>query len=228
VTRIVADYAFTQKNYDDAAKYFEMIKGEESKKSRLSCFVSDRRAITRRIIKKPRSCSSRWRVLTPLNAEVFKILFDIASHDSYHEGGRDGIPEEATLTLRPGDAAAQKTLADMLYDHKDFAGALAAYRLALKADPGIRGIYKQYVEIVMKEGDEGRNRQGIDGGDCRGRGRRGDVQRARRIVSGAQGAYAKAIEMYQKVAPARPEKRRDPGRACRLSGKKRAICSRPP
>ena len=56
------------------------------------------------------------------------------------------------VALKPGDAEAQKDLGDMLYESKNSAGALSAYRAALVADPAIKGIYKHYVELVMAKG----------------------------------------------------------------------------
>ena len=195
VIRIVADYAFTQKNYDDAAKYFEMIKGEESKKADF-LFRFGQACYYAKNYKKAVELLKQVALLTPLNAEVFKILFDIASHDNTMKADAT-VYLRKLVALRPGDAAAQKTLADMLYDHKDFAGALAAYRLALKADPGIRGIYKQYVEIVMKEGTKEEIVKALTGAIAAGEADAGMYSELGGSFQ-AQGAYAKAIEMYQK------------------------------
>jgi tetratricopeptide (TPR) repeat protein len=54
--------------------------------------------------------------------------------------------------LRPHDARAHHDLADYLYDQKDYAGALMAYRAALTADPSIKGIYKRYGECIAAHG----------------------------------------------------------------------------
>ncbi|MBN2188638.1 MAG: tetratricopeptide repeat protein, partial [Chitinispirillaceae bacterium] len=53
------------------------------------------------------------------------------------------------VALVPGDGNAQRDLGNVLYDRKDFSGAQAAYRAALKADPNIRGFFKKYAELVM-------------------------------------------------------------------------------
>jgi len=40
----------------------------------------------------------------------------------------------------------------MMYEIKNFTGALAAYRSALAADPSLKGFYKRYVELVGAQG----------------------------------------------------------------------------
>ncbi len=58
--------------------------------------------------------------ITPQSADVYKRLYDLA--------GRAGTKEEVLLylkkytSLNSKDAAAQKNLGNMLYDHKDFPG----------------------------------------------------------------------------------------------------------
>jgi tetratricopeptide (TPR) repeat protein len=53
------------------------------------------------------------------------------------------------VELVPTDATAQRDLGNLLYDRKDFTGALAAYRAALKSDPAIKGFFKKYAELVI-------------------------------------------------------------------------------
>ncbi len=49
----------------------------------------------------------------------------------------------------PADAGSLVRLGDVLYEKKNSAGALAAYRKALKADPMVTGFYKRYAELVI-------------------------------------------------------------------------------
>ncbi len=51
--------------------------------------------------------------------------------------------------IDPSDAAALKTLGDILYDKKNSTGALAVYRQVIKADPTSTGFYKRYAELVV-------------------------------------------------------------------------------
>ncbi len=55
--------------------------------------------------------------------------------------------------LKTDDADAQAKLGDLLYDRKDDEGALVAYRYALKTNPSFKGIYKKYVELVLRNGN---------------------------------------------------------------------------
>jgi tetratricopeptide (TPR) repeat protein len=150
IARTVADYEYSQKNYDEAIKYFAMITGPEAKNADVlfkygqSCYsVKDTR--------KAKDIFVELAVLTPKNAEVFRILFDIASKDSSMKGDA-ALYLHKYVALKPSDADAQKNLGDMFYDAKNYAGAFAAYRAALTADPTLKGFYKRYVELVMTMG----------------------------------------------------------------------------
>jgi tetratricopeptide (TPR) repeat protein len=195
ITRTVADYAFAQKNYEEAAKYFEAVKGEETKKADF-LFRYAQACYNAKNYKKAVELCKQVAVLTPLNAEIFRILFDIASHDNTMKNDATGYLKKY-VALRPGDASAQKNLGDILYDQKDYAGALAAYRLAIKADPGIKGIYKQYVEMVMQRGAKEEIVKALTGAIAAGE---ADAGMYFELGSSFQklAAYPKAIEMYQK------------------------------
>ena len=85
--------------------------------------------------------------LEPRDAAIVKNLADIST--------KLGNSSDAVLYLSkyvelvPTDAAAQRDLGNLLYDRKDFSGALAAYRAALKSDPTIKGFFKKYAELVI-------------------------------------------------------------------------------
>ena len=86
--------------------------------------------------------------LTPRDQKVFRSLYDIAS-----AGGKK---KEATeylkkyIALKPTAAEAHKNLALLLFEAKDFDGALAAFREARKLDPAVTGIYKPFMTILIE------------------------------------------------------------------------------
>ncbi len=106
--------------------------------------------------------------------------------------------------LSPSDAAAQKNLGDMLYDQKDLAGALAAYRLALKADPSIKGLYKRYCELVMTRGTPDETAKALAGAVTAGE---ADAQMYLSLgaIYQKQGSFAKAVATYQKALALDPK-----------------------
>jgi tetratricopeptide (TPR) repeat protein len=86
--------------------------------------------------------------LTPNDHVVFKSLYDIAI--------ADGKKKEAIahlrrfIALRPTVAEAHKNLGLLLYEDKDFDGALMAFREARRLDPAVRGIYKDFMDILIQ------------------------------------------------------------------------------
>jgi tetratricopeptide (TPR) repeat protein len=198
----VAENSFSQKNYEDAIKYYDMAKGDEMKKPELlfrfgqACYFSKnyRRAIDlcKLVIEQ-----------APQNAEAYKMLFDMSSRDNALKG--DAVTYlKKYLELRPGDAPAQKNLADMLYDQKDLSGALAAYRQALKADPAMKGFYKQYVDLVMQRGAKDEIVKTINGAIAAGEAD-ANMYGALATFYQKQGNFAKAIEMFQKAIQLDPK-----------------------
>jgi tetratricopeptide (TPR) repeat protein len=202
VALLVAENSFTQKNYDDAIKYYDMVKNDEMKKSEYlfrfgqACYFSKnyRRAIDlcKLVID-----------LAPQNAEAYKMLFDMSSRDN-------GLKSDAViylkryLALRPTDAPAEKNLGDMLYEQKDLPGALSAYRQALKADPSIKGLYKQYVELMMQRGTKEEIVKTINGAIAAGEAD-ATMYNSLAALYQKQGNYAKAIEMFQKALQLDPK-----------------------
>jgi len=87
--------------------------------------------------------------LTPNDHVVFKSLYDIAM--------ADGKKKEAVghlrkfIALRPNVAEAHKNLGLLLYEEKDFDGALVAFREARKLDPAVKGIYKEFMDVLIKK-----------------------------------------------------------------------------
>jgi len=87
--------------------------------------------------------------LTPKDPAVFKGLYDIAVSEGKKKDAVNHLRKY--IALKPGLADAQKNLGLLLYDEKDFDGALAAFREARKADPAVTGIYKAYVSVLMQK-----------------------------------------------------------------------------
>jgi tetratricopeptide (TPR) repeat protein len=85
--------------------------------------------------------------LEPRDAAIVKNLADIST--------KLGNSSDAVLYLSkyvelvPTDATAQRDLGNLLYDRKDYPGALAAYRAALQSDPQIKGFFKKYAELII-------------------------------------------------------------------------------
>jgi tetratricopeptide (TPR) repeat protein len=195
VAQAVADNCFAQKNYEEAVKYYEMVRGEETKKADF-LFRFGQACYFAKNYKRAIELCKQVAEATPLNAEVFKILYDITTRDIALKSEAAGYLKKY-LALKPGDAAAQKGLGDMLYEQKDFAGALSAYRAALKIDPGIKGLYKHYVELVMQRGTKEEIIKTLTGAIAAGE---ADANMYFELGSfyQKQNNFAKAIEMYQK------------------------------
>jgi tetratricopeptide (TPR) repeat protein len=87
--------------------------------------------------------------LTPKDPAVFKSLYDIAVADGKRKEAVGHLRKY--IALKPGTADAQKSLGILLYDEKDYDGALAAFREARKIDPAVTGIYKDYMAILISK-----------------------------------------------------------------------------
>ncbi len=89
--------------------------------------------------------------LTPKDPEVFKSLYDIAVADGKKKDAIGHLRKYISLKPVPVDADAQKKLGLLLYDDKDFDGALSAFREARRANPAITGIYKAYISVLIQK-----------------------------------------------------------------------------
>ena len=85
--------------------------------------------------------------LEPKDASIVKNLADIST--KLGNSGDAVLYLSKYVELVPTDAAAERDLGNLLYDRKDFPGALAAYHAALKADPAIKGFFKKYAELLI-------------------------------------------------------------------------------
>ena len=125
----VGEFAYSQKNYADVIKYLGMVSGAEAENPSLLKMYADA-YYQNKDEAKAFDIYKKLALKTTTDADVFKKLYEIA--------GKLGAKEDALVylkkytALKPADVEAQRALGDILYEKKDNAGALAAYRLCLK------------------------------------------------------------------------------------------------
>jgi len=194
IAKTVAEYESGQKNFDEAIKYYAMVGGEDAKNADL-LFKYGQACYAVKDFKKAKEIFVQLALLSQKNADVFKTLFDITSKDNATKS-EAAMYLQKYVTLNPDDAAAQKNLGDMLYDAKNQAGALNAYKAALDADSTLKGFYKRYVELVMLKGTSEDVVTALTGAI-----KANEADAAMYSSMGAvyqkKAAYPKAIEMYQ-------------------------------
>jgi len=141
--------------------------------------------------------------LTPLDADVFKMLYDITSKDAQTKKDAS-VYLRKYAKLKPTDAQAQKDLGDLLYEEKNAEGALAAYKAALIADPAIKGFFKNYVALVMAKGMPEETIKALKGAIAAGE---ADAPMFANLGTVYQKAanYPKAIEMFSKALQLDPQ-----------------------
>ncbi len=196
LAHLVADYAYAQKNYDEAIRYYAMITGDEARKADY-LFNYGQACYNVKNLKKASELLNQLSTVAPQNPEVFKLLSQIASQDPGQKGSAADYLAKY-LALKPNDASSQKSLGDMLYDRKDLAGALKAYRKAIAADPSIKGIYKRYYELAASQGSAADIEAALSGAD-----NAGEVDAAMYTQLGSifekKALYPKALAYYQKA-----------------------------
>ncbi len=141
-------------------------------------------------------------VLAPKNPDVFKNLFTLAKENDETKNAISYL--RSYLSLNPNDAEAQRDLGDLLYERKDFNGALAAYRQAIKLDPTIKGFYKRYAEIVIAKGQQDEVIKALNGVIRTGEADFGTYQTLGMMYAKKK-LYDKSIEMYQKALQKQPQ-----------------------
>jgi tetratricopeptide (TPR) repeat protein len=202
IARIVGESEYAGKNYPSAVKYLSMITGADANTASTLRMLGDASYQSKDDFKSYQ-IFKQLATLTPSDPVVFKKLYEIA--------GRAGTKEEVLLylkkyaSLNASDAPAQITLGDMLYERKDNAGALAAYRAALKADPASKGLYGRYTELVM--GSNGTDIEliaALNGAVAAGE---ADVKMYVRLgeIYRKQTNYVKAAQMFEKASQLSPK-----------------------
>jgi tetratricopeptide (TPR) repeat protein len=141
-------------------------------------------------------------LLTPQNADVFKILYDLSSKSG--DRGAASVYLRKYLSINPSDAVAQRNLGDLLYELKDQDGALSAYRAALKLDPAIKGFYKRYAELVIAKGQQDEVIKVLSGAIKSGEADVGAYTTLGMIYQ-QKASYGKALDMYQKAMQIDPQ-----------------------
>jgi tetratricopeptide (TPR) repeat protein len=194
--RLVGDYSFEQKNYEDAVKYYSMVSGEEAQKSDFlfnygqACyFVKD--------YKKALEIFNKLALITPKNANLFKMMYDITKETNGKNSELISYLKKY-VSLKPEDAEAFKNLGDIYYEEKNYDAALESYNSALKANPQIKGFYKNYVEIVSKKGVQKDIIEALKGAISAGEADANMYMTLGNVYKDAAN-YSKAIEMYTKV-----------------------------
>ncbi|HUI90867.1 MAG TPA: tetratricopeptide repeat protein [Chitinivibrionales bacterium] len=202
VARAVGEYAYKQKNYDEAARYFAMVTGEDTRQPDFLMHFGQACYFAKNYVRAS-ALMNQLALLTPLNAEVFKTLYTIALQDSTQKGQAAGYLKKY-VALKPSDATAQRTLGDMCYDQKDASGALTAYRKAIALDPTVKGLYKRYFELATALGIQTDIAAALSGAINAGEADAG-MYAAQGNYYERQGACAKAIPMYQKALQSDPK-----------------------
>jgi len=195
----VAEYAYSQKNYEEAGRYFAMVTGEEAQKADF-LFHYGQTCYALQNFKKALDALNRVAVLTPQNPEVFKLLYSIAIQDSLQKNAAAGYLAKY-VALKPSDAVSQRSLGDMLYDRKDFDGALRAYRATLSLDPSAKGLYKRFYELAAKRGSPADKELALSGAVTSGEadaamcGQLGSVFEKKGLYDKAMTYYSRALQM---------------------------------
>ena len=149
IARLVGEAAFKNKNYAEAEKYFGMVTGADAEATDLLSQYAQAAYESKDDIKAI-MLYKQLAVLKTAGSQVFYRLYDLSARSGTKDDALNYLRKY--VAIKPSDAAAQRALGDILYDRKDEAGALGAYRAVLVADPAAKGFYQKYVELVMKKG----------------------------------------------------------------------------
>ncbi|MDR0306106.1 MAG: tetratricopeptide repeat protein [Chitinispirillales bacterium] len=200
VALMVARESFNAKQHSEAVKYFAMVQGEEAKKP---AFLKMYGTAAYEAKDNPRALTvlRELSVLTPRDAEVFKMLEDVCNRTNSTEMAVEFLKKYAAL--QPNDAAAQRRLGDALFARKDEPGALAAYRAVLKADPAAKGFYKNYVSLVLKSAPEAEKISALTGAIAANE---ADVSMyaALGAIHKSKNELAKAVPMFEQASKLDP------------------------
>lgn len=202
LAREIGEFAYSKKNYADVIKYLGMVSGAEAEKPALLKMYADA-YYQNKDEAKAFDIYKKLALKTTTDADVFKKLYEIA--------GKLGAKEDALVylkkytTLKPADVEAQRTLGDILYEKKDNAGALAAYRAVLKTDPKVKGFYKKYAELVMNSDAKDEEivavlNAGISAGEANF-----NMYKHLASIYSKKGDHVKAVGLYEKASQLEPK-----------------------
>lgn len=138
----------------------------------------------------------------------FELAFCNGKWHSDRKTGQQMGPYEAARALRPDNLAVWINLGNVLFDTKDLAGAVAAFKRAIELDPnsatghynlgGVLAIQKDYPGAVVAC----RRAIELDPTDAQAHYNLGNTLRAQKDYPGAVTAYRRAIELDPKFATA--------------------------
>jgi len=196
----VARDAFNAKQYSDAVKYFAMVQGEEAKKPEFvkmygtAAFEAKDNARALTVLKDLATPASK-------DADVFKMLEEVSRRTGANDMAVNYLKQY--VALRPQDVEASRRLGDALFDRKDEAGALAAYRTVIKADPTAKGFHKRYVGLVVRSGNEAEKMAALTAAIAANE---GDVTMYAELgkLHKAKGDFVKAASMYEQASKLQP------------------------
>jgi tetratricopeptide (TPR) repeat protein len=201
VALLVAQHFFNQKNYPEAIKYFGMITGGAATEPKMLKTYATAALMSKDEFK-AYQLFKQLSNITPKDPDIFEKLYDLASRT----GTKDEVANylKSFTALKPNDAKAQKTLGDLLYEKKDEAGALNAYRQALKADSTLKGFYSKYATLVMSSGNEEEKLKALEGAAAAGE---ADVKMYSVLgnIYANKGNLPKAISSFEKAAQLDPK-----------------------
>jgi tetratricopeptide (TPR) repeat protein len=200
VALMVARDAFNAKQYPEAVKYFAMVQGEESKKPEFikmygtAAFEAKDNARALTVLKDLATPASK-------DADVFKMLEEVSRRTGASDMAINYLKQYAAL--RPTDVEANRRLGDVLYDRRDEAGALAAYRAVIKADPSAKGFHKKYVGLVIKSGNEAEKMAALTAAIAANEGDVGMYAELGKLHK-AKNDFAKAASMFEQASKLQP------------------------
>ncbi|MBN1758984.1 MAG: tetratricopeptide repeat protein [Chitinispirillaceae bacterium] len=201
IADLVGKAMYDRKEYKEALKYLGMVVGSGANNT-------DHLKLYGQAATKAKDEFKAYQIfrqlstVSPKDPEVFEKLYDL----SQRVGTKDDVLNylKTYTSLKPGDAAAQKKLGDILYSKKDEQGALTAYRQALKADSSMKGFYKNYASLVMSKGSDSEKELALNGAvaageaDARMYETLGNIYLKRKL-------YDKAIKMFDKASQLDPK-----------------------
>ncbi len=202
IAAFVGEYAYKQKNYEDASRFFSMVSGEDAKRSEF-LFHFGQASYFAKNYKKAFSVLTQLAAISPQNPELYKLLYSVCAADNDLAKDAAGYLRKY-VALKPTDAVAKKDLGDLLYSQKDEAGAFAAYKGALATDPTLKGIYKRYFDLATKKGTAADVDFALSGAVNAGEADAA-MYAAQANSYFKQGLYSKAIPLCQKALAVDPK-----------------------
>jgi len=145
----IGDAALDKKQYDEAIKYYSLVRGSAAGEVSLIEKFSDA-TYASGDMKKSEELLKMLTVKTPDKMGPYQKLYEINL--------KNGNKKEAAVfltkytQLKPTDIQSLQALGDLQYELKNNSEAIAAYRGVLKGNPNAKGFYKRYLELTATLG----------------------------------------------------------------------------